>query len=433
MIKAVSSIFLALVICINTAFASRWGGINEYGEYKPEWEINAQTNSEVPLFKIKAQGRIGGIGGCGIQSTAFYRLAMMLNKDTLKELLENWENLAFIGVLYTIGTYFPIVKEAMVGAEMIANTIASLKNLNCQSATRMMSSYFKRTSALVRACVANRLGGNVNPWELDSDKIKKIIEKAGVSEGKIANAYYYCMNNASILDSFDLRSASFRKWLNKKNLRKWIVCNYVSAFGMQDLGDRYSLSSTLIYGGDAKTMAQIALLAITPEWIVSKRDKDWILTPKKIQLDTGEEVSPELLFDILKKSVDNDFKTLIQYAKNGEEEEFYNKVDQMNRKFYIKNEDVLPYFDFIYLGYRAIQKFESEGRYDKARQLKPIMESYVSKFKGQYYLLKKKAVEKQIVKQFYQVKARVQASKVAGKDSFEKYCNNNGASNANNQ
>ena len=107
----------------------------------------------------------------------------------------------------------------------------------------------------------------------------------------------------------------------------------------------------------------------------------------------------------------------------------------MNRKFLINNDDVLPYFDFMYLGYRAIEKFKAEGRYDKAKQLKPIMDSYVAKFKRQYYLLKKKAVQKQIVKQFYQAKARAEASKVAGKDNFEKYCgnttNNSGSNNAN--
>lgn len=411
-----------LLVVFSISQASRWD-IDEYkDEYKPDWEIKAETNSEVPLFKIKGQGKIGGIGGCGIQATAFYRLAMYLKKDTLKEIVDKWDELALIGILYTIGTYFPIVKEAMVGAEMMANTIASLKNLNCQSAMKMMTSYYKRTSSLVRACVANKLGGNVNPWELDPKKLEKLIKEKGVSEGELSNAYYYCMNNASLTDSFSLSSEAFKKWLDKHNLRKWIACNYVKLFGMKDLGNKYSLSYTFLRGASGATMAKVALLAITPEWIVTESEKGYILTPKKIVMGDGTEVDPYFLYHLLKQIVKDDFKELISYAKKGDEDSFYSKVENMNKKFYIKNKDVLPYFDFMYLGYRAMERYKERGLYDKYRKLKSIMYPYTKKFMKQYYLIKKRRLVKEIRKQFNSFKRRVEAGKVAGKDNFEKFC-----------
>lgn len=423
-LKKVLAITLGLIAINTSSFATRWENIKEYkGTFNPNWEQKTQTKAEVPVFKIGAQAKVGGLGSCGIQSTAFYKLAMQLNMDTLRDILHNWENIAFVGGLYTVGTYFPVVKEAMVGAEVIANKIAQLKNLSCQSAMNIMNSYFKRSSAIVRACVIRRLTGKeVSPWNLKADQIEKILEEAGVSEGKIERAYYYCMNNASLLDAFS--GTDLSKWLKKNNLRKWITCNYVSAFGMKDLGDRYSMKSTLIYGGDAKTMAQVALLAITPEWIIQKKDKEWILKPKTIEID-GKTATPEYLFEILRQSVNKDFDELVQYAKEGKVNDFYNKVKDLNKRFYINDSDVLPYFDFLYLGTRTLNIYEKQGKLDKVKMLKPIMLAYTDKFKEQYFLLKKKAVEKQMVQLYRKVKARYDAAKVAGKDSFEGYCGTN--------
>lgn len=420
---------LLVFMVFNNSFASRWDDIQYGQKFDPNWEINAQTNSEVPIFQIGGQAKIGGIGSCGIQSTAFYKLVMSLNKDTLQDLINNWQNLAFVGALYTVGTYFPIVKEAMVGAEMIANTIASLKNLNCQSAMNIMTTYFKGSSSdLVRACVANKLGEKagikVNPWELTEDKLRQIIEKAGATENAISSAYYYCMNNANLFDSFSFNSDALKKWLDKNNLRKWITCNYVSAFGMQDLGDRYSLSKAFLKGGDAKTMAQVALLAITPEWIITTADKEKILKPKTIEVD-GRPLSPEYLFNLLKEGVDEDFNKLIEYAKNGDEKSYYALVRQMNEKFYLNSNEVLPYFDYMYLSFLTLKQYEDAKNYQKVLQLEPILKSYVASFKRQYYEIKKRSVEKQIVSQYMQAKQRYEAFKVAGKDSLERYCASN--------
>lgn len=410
-----------LLLVINFAFATRWENMTEYkGTFNPSWEINPQTKEEVPLFKIGAKAKVGGLGACGIQSNAFYKLAMQLNKDTLQDLLFNWKDLALVGGIYTMATYMPVVKEAMVGAEMMADKIAQLKNLSCQSAMNIMNNYFKRSSDIVRACVIRRLTGkSVSPWGLDAKKVEQILAKAGATEGKIEEAYYYCMNNASLFDAF--QGTDLSKWLEKNNLRKWITCNYVSALGMKDLGDRYSMKSTLIKGGDAKTMAQVALLAITPEWVIEKKDKDWILTPKKIEID-GRPATPEYLFELLKQSVDEDFEELIKYAKDGDSDSYYDKVKKMNAKYYIEDEDVLPYFDFLFLGYRALSVAEKKGQYDKIKTLKPTMIAYTEKFKKQYFLLKKQAVEKQMIQLYRKARAKYDAMKVAGKDSFESYC-----------
>lgn len=201
--------------------------------YSPDWEIKGYPDNNKPFFKLYAHGGLKGIG-CGAESLAFYNFAMDLNLDALQNLITNWKSMAFPLAIYSLASYFPVVKEALVGAEYLADEVSQLKNFNCESALKMINTYNKKTSKIVRACVLKRISDHSsNPISNIWTATQKDIEEAvkGVPESEIKSAYDYCMNNATLLDALP-DTSSINKYLKKYNLRKWIMCNYASKLGL---------------------------------------------------------------------------------------------------------------------------------------------------------------------------------------------------------
>jgi len=354
----------------------------KYGEYSPDWELPPIQKQDLPVFSASVQGSLKGMS-CGWKATAFYRLAMMLNTDNLQQIIDNWKSLAFPLALYTVATYFPIVKEALVGAEYISDFIASLTNMNCESAMKMINAYNKKTSKIVRACVLKRLGKNINIWTATPSQIEKAL--AGVSEAQIKKAYDYCINHASLLDAFPLPDVA--KWLKKFNPRHWIMCNYVKAFHLQDLGKEYNADKKiLVEGGDITTVAKLYLLAITPEFIIDSQTKQVLLKP--IYLKDGSKKEPINLTTIggvLREKIDKDFKEL-EKALKGNLSEFIAKVKAMNDKYYVQNtDDLLAYFRLWWYAYRRYEKAEKNGDEILAKRLLVSLKDYENALKEQYY------------------------------------------------
>lgn len=410
---------IALIVFLisSSVYAVSWTHYGTYRSFNPKWEIK-NPNAEVPVFRIHVEGRLRG-AGCGIESTAFYRLAMMVNKDTIRDLLHHAKSLAFVAGLYTVATYFPVLKEAMVGAEMIADKIASLRNLDCNSAMNIMNHYFKGTSKLVRACVLKKLDPHLNVWTASERDIERAVERRG--ERVLRQAYEYCMNNASLLDIFP-DTSSLSKWLKKNNLRKWVACNYVSAFGLRDLGKKYELRSMLIKGADASTMAKIGLLAITPEWIVDRRTKQLILKP--IVDEHGNPINISRIEELIKESVDKEIDELVGYVDRPHPDitTFYAKLKAMNDKFYLDNEKVRPYFDFIVLTLTKIRELESKGEYQKSLDARLMLEDYIENLKKAYYLMKTQSVKNKLYEEYNRLKARKEAEKVGTTGGIDAYC-----------
>ncbi len=410
-------VLLTVLFIFGFSYATSWTTYDTYKSFKPQWEIKT-TKSEVPVFSIHVEGRLRG-ATCGIESSAFYRLSMMLNKDTLDDLVHNWKSLALVASFYTLGTFFPILKEAMVGAEIIADNIAKLRNLDCNSAMEMMNHYYKGTSRIVRSCVLKRIDPKLNVWSASKKEIAEAIEKAG--EPKVKEAYNYCMNNANLFDVFNTNE-ELSKWLKLNNLRRWIACNYVSAFGLKDLGSKYEAKDMLLNGGDALTMAKIGLLAITPEWIVDKRTKRLILKP--IVDESGNPINISKLEEIIKGGVDKEIDKLVAYLWTTPPDtvSFYNDLKDMNDKFFIDNEKVRPYFDFIVLTITKIKELERKGETIKATELKALLDDYLDTLKENYYLLKVQSVRNKLYEYYNQMKMKKQAEKVGTKGGIDAYC-----------
>jgi len=377
--------FLSLFLTVGSFLFPLYGEplkVESYGEYSPDWELPPITNSSIPVFSANVQGSLKGMS-CGWKATAFYRLAMMLNTDNLQTLIDNWRGLAFPLALYTISTYFPLVKEALVGAEYLSDFIASLTNLNCESAMKMIEEYNKKTSKIVRACVLKRLGKNINIWTATPSQIEEALQD--VSEAQIREAYDYCMNHASLLDAFPLPDVA--KWLKTFNPRKWIMCDYVKAFHLQDLGKEYTADKKiLIEGGDITTLAKLYLLAITPEFIIDSHTKQVLLKPIYINDGKGkkEPVNLTTLGRVIREKVDKDFQTL-EKALDGDLDDFIAKVKEMNDKYYVENTpDLLAYFRLWWYVYRRYKTAEARGDTYLATRLLISLKDYENALKRQY-------------------------------------------------
>jgi hypothetical protein len=376
-------VFLFLILGLPLSGFSKNLKIDTYGEYSPDWELPDDFGADsLPVFSAHIKGNLKGMA-CGWQATAFYRLAMMLNTDNLQQIIDNWKSLAFPLALYTVATYFPIVKEAMVGAEYISDMIASLSNMNCQSAMKMIEAYNKKTSKIVRACVLKRLGKNINIWTASPSQIEKAL--SDVSEAEIRKAYDYCMNHASLLDALPL--SDVKKWLKKLNPRKWIACNYVKAFGLKDLGKEYNADrKILVEGGNLETVAKLYLLAITPEFVIDERTKRVLLKPIYLT-DHGKKMPVNLttLGGVLREKIDKDFKKLEERVK-GNLNGFIDTVKQLNEKYYVRNtDDILAYFKLWWYAYKRYEQARREGNELLAQRILISIKDYENALKRQYY------------------------------------------------
>ncbi|GEM_PF-2504283 len=369
MLKFIKSSLL-LVPLVGTVFAGNWEW-KKAAEYSPSWELPDSYGERLPVFKARIGGGLKG-WSCGYQATAFYNLAMQLNLDNLRRLLNDWKNLAFPLVLYAVSTYFPVVKEAMVGAEYLSDTIASLSNMNCRATMEMIETYNKKTSKIVRACVLKRLGKNLNIWTATPQQIERAL--ANVSEEQIREAYTYCMNHASLLDALPLPDV--QKILKEYNPRKLVMCNYIKALGLKDLGREYVADKKiLIQGGNLKTLAKLYLLAITPEFIVDSKTKRILLKP--IKLSDGTPVNLSTLENILNSSVKERLLNLETKVINGlSPEDFLKEVDDILSSYSVKpNEGIKAYF---LLWYAGLQKYSQVRPLNplRAEEMKAALEHY---------------------------------------------------------
>ncbi len=363
--------------------------IRGYKAYSPDWEINYSPPPDKPFFKLYAHGGLKGMS-CGAESLAFYNFAMDLNLEALQDLLENWKDIAFPLALYTLGTYFPVVKEALVGAEYLADNVAQLKNFNCESAMNMIKTYNKKGSKIVRACVLKRIGRHLNIWTATQEEIENAVKD--VSESEIRSAYDYCMNNATIFDALPI--PDINKYLKKYNPRKLIMCKYASKLGLDDLGDKYNADRTLLSGGtDIKTLAQVFALAVTPEFIIDNHTKRLMLKP--IEVD-GKILDSSTLSDILKTTVDEDFNNILSFLDRPLNV-YLDRVKTMNNKYQINNSDnLLAEFGLIWTVNRKLLDIWDghNGDYETYARGKELLNKYIRDLKKQYLLLKEYNVRK---------------------------------------
>lgn len=417
------TIILILLTVFSFSYAD-WTTIDDYKAFNPKWEINPPRDNEIDAFKIDVRGRVKGIGGCGIQANAFYKLAMMLNKDTLQDIINNWQALAFVGALYVVGTYFPILKEAMVGAEMIAGAVARLRNISCDSASKVMSTYLKESSALVRSCVANKLGASTSPFSLDSATLEQLYSSK--SEKEIESAYYYCMNNATVFDAFG-NNNDMAKWLDKFNFRKKFFCTLTDITGLQDLGDKYIVNRDLfVNGGNAKTMAKLALAVSVPEWLLDSNSRQ--IRQKLITLDLGGGNSKPLTYSdvpyLLKEQINERIKKIVDYAYQKQMTNYYTEVRKLLADYNLSS-SAEQYFDFLYLFITKSQELRATDPI-KAERLRAISVNYIDGLKQKFYDFAYQSVLDEQAKMWEKSKKMVEAAKVSGReDDISLYCGGN--------
>jgi len=368
--KLFKNALLIVSLVGSLTFAGNWEW-KKAEEYSPSWELPDSYGERLPVFKAHVEGGLKG-WSCGYQATAFYKLAMQLNVDNLRRLINNWKDLAFPLALYTVATYFPVVKEAMVGAEYLSDTIATLSNMNCRATMKMIETYNKKTSKIVRSCVLKRLGKNLNIWTATPEQIERAL--ANVSEEQIREAYAYCMNHASLLDALPLPDV--QKILREYNPRKLIMCNYIKALGLKDLGKEYVADKKILTtGGDLKTLAKLYLLAITPEFIVDSNTKEILLKP--IKLNDGTPVNLQTLGKILNSSVKEKLKNLEKKVLNGEDlETFLGDVENLLKEYSLKpTEGIKAYFLVWYTGLEKYSQVKSVNPL-RAEEMKASLDHY---------------------------------------------------------
>ncbi len=200
-----------------------------WSNYNPAWETPGGYNITAWNANISGGANVGVGGLCGAKANAYYMLTgMMQNLDQIYNILTNPQNIegyALAGALYLLGTYFPIIKEAIVGFQAIANSVAKLAGMNCQSAMNLVMKEFKDTSKITEVCVLHTLGiSGVNIFNVSQSDIQQAIASKG--QDAVQQAFAKCEEQPDIFTAFS-GTSSIAKFLNKFDPRKWLSCSLV--------------------------------------------------------------------------------------------------------------------------------------------------------------------------------------------------------------
>ena len=342
MIRKIARLTTTICVIFSIALADTTSvNIHQSWEsYNPNWEVSPQ-NPSAQLWNIQGRAGIGG-GFCGLQNNAFYNLAMQIsNLDSVFSAIMNPSNvqgLALAAALYVAGTYFPIIKEAMVGADAMAKSLASLTGLSCNSAMNFVNNEFKATSRITRACVLKRLGfSGYNIFNATGSAIQKAIETKG--QDAVQQALDYCMNHATIMDVFN--GTDIQKFFDKYDPRKWIACDLVKHFQSEginistDANGNYVIpQSTLVNGIPPIQGAELILTAALPEFHYNSSG----IQPSFVYVQdplTGQQVplNQITMRDITKHEIEQQLGNIFQQMPNSDWATIKSNVDALNQKY----------------------------------------------------------------------------------------------------
>ena len=325
--KAVVALFVMVLLSTSVSYAlcsSGWeiieGGkvvcqrIEEKGEgyyrieerFKFTGDFTAKPmKKEYRFFEGSVQARAGSSSSaCGLNVFANYLYGLKENIKALEMFLQDWKNSAPALLLYALATYLPVAKEALMGIEMVSNTVASLRGFTCQRAMQMIRQMNYTDSILVQNCIKNKLCENEG-YCSDAD-----YDTARATDPEKWFQYYEeCLNEPNL---FDVVPTKVKNWFEEKlNYRKNLYCLFWGDKSYEeviaDLPDAWST-------GGIKERAKILAFALLPsfEFSVGVGDEKAKIEVGALELNPGEPADVRKLIDkMLKQELRSDVSELI--------------------------------------------------------------------------------------------------------------------------
>jgi hypothetical protein len=249
------------------------------------------------------QGKIGAgltpsAGACGVNAGFSFLYGIQNSLGAIDQFISNWQTAGTAVALYTLATYLPIAKEALLGANTLSNFLAQLRGFSCSQTMETIKELNYQDSFLIKKCIAKRLG--ISEGDVDVTKSKDPQEWY--------NAYKQCLNSANIVDLFGGDKDSALKYLKFISPRSLARCY---------LGVRRDPTAEEIAKADLQTRAKYFLYMVLPDITLSGNGLLNIQTATITDPNTGQK-RPATMMDVMNFHVESfvqDYKQLIEDLK----------------------------------------------------------------------------------------------------------------------
>jgi len=244
------------------------GGSTTYYMYLPQQQATPFQNYNPPqwnLFNsnVLSLGNLALGAGSGLYQMSLANpqqllggFSNILNPQTLT-------GLGLASILYTVGTYAPVLKEAMVGADNISKQMAMFTSQGISAMQNAINSLPSGVQQAVQACVTYNLTGGQQFSGLSLNQVSSYLGSSTASQSAFNSLVDTCMQGQSIVQTFNGNIQAINSYLNQFNPRTWM------ADDIQQAGLILGSNSNL-YASDTLANSSANLTALFNPQLVAK-------------------------------------------------------------------------------------------------------------------------------------------------------------------
>jgi len=254
-------------------------GSTSYHMYRPGQEVNPFQNYNPPQWNLynSLMSSLGNLAfGAG---SGLYQMSLS-NPTNLAGIFgevatpNEFGQLFLPAALYAVGTYAPVLKEALVGADNISKQMTMFSTQAINSVQNAINSLPSGEKQAVQACVTYNLTGGQQFTGLSQEAITRYL--SNTSQSAFNSLVDNCMQGESIAQTFNYNSKSINEYLDQFNSRAWMQddINQEEQNGLMYKGSHSNLnavdtlsntSSNLYSLFDPKLVAKDMLIATLPK------------------------------------------------------------------------------------------------------------------------------------------------------------------------
>jgi hypothetical protein len=251
------------------------------------------------------QGRFGGeltppVGICGLNAASSFiaGLSSIAHLGELRYFINNWREAGTISLLYGLATYLPVLKEVLLGANMLSNFVAQLRGFSCSQAMEAIKEFNYQDSYLIKRCIAKKLG-------ITAEKVDVV---RSTDPDKWYDVYKECLNSASLVALFDGNEDEAKRYLSFISPRSLARCY---------LGVNKEPTPKEVANADLQTRVKYFLYMVLPD---ISMDSNGLLRVRTAEIvDRDGRRRPATMIDVMNLHVETfmkDYEELIEKLKS---------------------------------------------------------------------------------------------------------------------
>jgi hypothetical protein len=243
------------------------GGSTTYQMYLPNQQATPFQNYSPPQWNL-FNSNVLSLGNLALGAgSGLYNMSLA----NPQQLLGNFANilnpqaltgLGLASILYTVGTYAPVLKEAMVGADNISKQMAMFASQGLSAMQNAINSLPSGVQQAVQACITYNLTSGSQFTGLSLNQVMSYLgNNSQIAFNQLVDT---CMQGQSIVQTFNGNAQAINSYLNQFNPRSWM------ADDIQQAGLQTGPNDGNLYASDTLVNSSANLTALFNPQLVAK-------------------------------------------------------------------------------------------------------------------------------------------------------------------